>query len=124
MSIELQTKGKSVIMRFTSDSDKRGYYRAILDDNEALYILNKIEKHLNGINKIEKVIPEDKAYNEEISTYSKDVERSLFIGKDMNGNMKLSLICYTDKNDDNWIELSVKRAAKLASLMHGYIINQ
>ena len=66
------------------------------------------------------VIKEPVAYTEEISTYISEVERSLSVtGK--KGDLNLSLICYTDKEDDNWIKLTQRRVCYLASLIGGYL---
>lgn len=72
----------------------------------------------------QEVVAERKAYSEEISTYKNGVERSLYLIETSYkyGILKLGLDCYTDKEyDNNWIELTPKKACYLVSLLLGHI---
>lgn len=64
----------------------------------------------------------NKRYTEEISTYRKEVERTLLITNSIDNNLVLYLDAYTDKEfDDNYIELTDNKVAKLINILYGYI---
>lgn len=116
MKVELITEGKQIRLVIPKENEtKRGSYCVALDSNEVRELYDK----LSGLT--DKTIKhDDRPYYDEISTYVNEVERTLDISGNK-GALKLDLICYTDKEDDNWIGLSPKRIAKLAGVIYQYI---
>ncbi|GLO66177.1 hypothetical protein [Oceanobacillus kimchii] len=121
MKIKIESINKHLVLNFAECEEIGDYYREDFNPEDTIELYRKIIDHLVKNDAIQKVAKEDKAYSEEISTHLKEVERSLSINKTLDGKMSLQLICYTDKNDDHWIRLTVSKAAELAGLISGYI---
>lgn len=83
--------------------------------------IKELYEYLKNITK-EPIINNDKRYWDDIATYSKKVERRLSVSMgNPFGNLNIRLIAYTDKDDDNWIELTPKRISKLAGMIFPYV---
>lgn len=99
-----------------------GFYNAYFNYEESKNLLSELLEFLDCNGALKMYRSEPHAYSEEISTYRLKIERTLSITNSVDGRMVLHLVCYTpDKNDDNWIELTLKRTACLASIIGGYV---
>lgn len=118
ITIQKSNKSKNITLIFSSYCNKyNGNIRVILNDLEIKNFITLLEEY----NELP-IKKEEKAYFEEISTYSKGIERSLSLAGKI-GELSLYLDCYTDKeNDDNWISLTPKRLNTLINLLYGYSV--
>lgn len=114
--IATQQDKSNLKLIFPSNGPFNDSIRLEFGREEIAGLISRLERHCaRAIKK------ETKAYTEEISIYKNDVERSLFLSGDK-GNLRLSLICYTDKpQDDNWINLSPAKLAYFVGLLYGYL---
>lgn len=116
MKIELITKAKQTKLFIPKDNVTAwgGYYVSMNSDE-----VKELYETLKALT--DKPIKyDDRPYHDDISTYVGEVERILTVSG-YKGKLNLSIICYTDKDDDNWIGLSPQRIAKLAGMIYPYI---
>jgi hypothetical protein len=108
--------GRAIILESKNRKpNPSGYYVFHLGRENAIRLTDEIIKYLEawGI----EYTAEDKAYCEEINVYADEVERSITVSGD-----KVSFICYTDdENDDYWTFLTPHKAKYFVELMLGYI---
>lgn len=117
-TIELEAKGKNVVIKFASFTEKI---------NQKIKVsLNDYDELINFIESLEKfatkpIKKEDVAYCEDFSTYRNEVERTLTLSS-YSRSTNLSLVCYTDvEYDDNWIELTPAKLSKFIGHLYGYL---
>ncbi|GAB6440509.1 hypothetical protein bcgnr5369_02360 [Bacillus cereus] len=111
---------KAVLLTFKDFKEKKNNRMFLsLSQNSTCEVIRELESYMQLWGKtIEK---EQQAYWEEISVFSKGIERTMGLRPKEEG-IELDLICYTDKiYDDNWIGLTPTKAATLLSLLYGYV---
>lgn len=123
--IEVVSMKKHIKLEFTNEC-VNGHYRVYFNKSEAENFAELLKEHLNNLGHSVEIEAQSKAYSEEFSVYKNKVERTLSISNYTTKNsslMGLYLTCYTDKDDDNWIELTPRKISQLISHIYGYINN-
>ncbi|MCU7666747.1 hypothetical protein [Bacillus thuringiensis] len=111
---------KAVILTFRDFKEKKNNRMFLtLSQNSTCEVIRELESYIQLWGRtLEK---DEKAYWEEISVFSKGVERTIGIRPKEEG-IELDLVCYTDKiYDDNWIGLTPTKAVRLLNLLYGYV---
>lgn len=109
---------KRIRLIFTNERNAFGKYRIRFNREETQSLVTYLE-NLYG----QRIEAQPAAYSEEISTYKNHIERTLNVTTDSKRELLVTLTCYTDGTDDNWVELTERRATYLISLLKGYLVH-
>ncbi|PLS19043.1 hypothetical protein CVD28_01160 [Bacillus sp. M6-12] len=114
--VRAREDGKAIILESKNRiPEKSGHFRFDLGKENAMALTNAIIPYVKAWGL--EYTAEDKAYHEEINVFADEVERSISVG-----GGKISYICYTDNDqDDYWTFLTPSKARYFVELMLGYI---
>ena len=117
-NIELEGKGKNVVIKFASFNEKRNLRISVSlkERDDLIRLINSLEKFAT-----KPIHKEEKAYCEDFSTYRNEIERTLSLWASFRGHY-LTLDCYTDVDyDDNWIELTPVKLSSFIGHLYGFL---